>query len=145
MTTKTNTAFFTDQVDLAEIDGNLFASVLNGFTSPIGWYISRVEEHLASVKKVASENVLVRDLRVSWGQPTTKELKVKVVGTVPWSNERVAEFEAAMKTEKSEIDQLRLLVGKYPGKAADALGYMLETQKAKDTVVRPTAEFESVE
>jgi hypothetical protein len=128
METKTNTSFYTDQVQITDdIKGEVFAAMAKEFSSPVAYYLGELERHTSAVKQAVKNNPGVRDLRISWS-PATK--KVSISGTQPWSPEKVAEFEGAMKTEKTEIDQMRLLIAKYPGKAVDALGYMLENKKS---------------
>jgi hypothetical protein len=127
MITKSSTEFFSDQVVLTDdTKSDIFASVAKGFSSPLPYYISKVEEHLSAMKELASKHTDINP-RVSWD---ASRLQMKVVGTKTWSQEKIAAFNAAAEAEKDEVSQLRLLVAKYPGKAVAALGYMLEANKA---------------
>ena len=128
MSTLTNTAFYSDQVQITDdIKGDVFASMSREFSSPVEFYLGELDKHLLAVRQAVKNNPGCKDFRVAWS-PATK--KVSISGIQPWTQEKINEFEGSMKVEKSEIAQMRALIEKYPGKAADALGFMLERQKA---------------
>jgi hypothetical protein len=127
MTTHSSTSFYSDQIQLPDdIKGEVFAPLAREFSTPLTFYVQQLEAHIDAVKQAAVKNIEVKELRVAWS-PATK--KVSVYGTKPWSAEKIAEFEGAAKSEKTEVEQLRSLITKHPKKAIDAIGYLLESQK----------------
>jgi len=126
-TSFTNDQFFSDPVMLDDdIKKDVFAPLASAFSVPLQTYLIPFEAHIAAVKSAAANHPDVQDLRVSWN-PATQHITMH--GSKPWTAEKIAEFEAAAKNEKSDIDAMRALIKKYPGKAAEALGYLLEAQK----------------
>ena len=131
MNTLTNTTFYTDQVQITDdIKGDVFASMSREFSSPVEFYLGELDKHLLAVRQAVKNNPGCKDFRISWS-PATK--KVSISGTQPWTQEKINEFEGSMKAEKSEIDQMRLLIAKHPKKAIDAIGYMLQQTEPKET------------
>jgi hypothetical protein len=134
MKTISNTGFFSDQVEIQPKTSTkhaFIATLLQGNSFMLKDYINELQAHLEAMKEVSSDDPEIKDVRVSWDTWTNSgTLVLKLVGTKPWSQDKIDAFENAAKEEKNEIDQMRLLIAKHPGKAAAALGYMLENQKA---------------
>jgi hypothetical protein len=133
MKTITNTDFFSDQVEIkptTTTNHAFIAPMIKGSSLMLKDYISELQSHLEAMKLVVSDDPEVKDIRVSWVMENGV-LSLKVFGTKSWTTEKIAAFEEAAQNEKTEVDQMRLLIGKYPEKAAALLERMVDSQKTE--------------
>jgi hypothetical protein len=133
MLDKHNDTFYSDQVDLKSAsDTHHTMLTLLGSGKPVflANYLTQLKLHTATLDKLVMDNPDVKDVRISLDNTTPPGLgTLRITGTKPWSVETISKFEEATKNEKTEVDQMNALIEKYPGKAASALGYLVEQAK----------------
>jgi hypothetical protein len=136
--TKHNDNFYSDQIDLKsahDTHHTMLTLLCSGKQVFLTNYLTQLKLHTATLDKLVMDNPDVKDVRISLDNTTPPGLgTLRITGTKPWSAETISTFEEATKNEKTEVDQMRALIEKYPGKAASALGYLVEQAKHVEPV-----------
>jgi hypothetical protein len=130
-----NQDFYSDQVEITSTQDTyhtLLTTLARGKQVFLHNYLTQMKLHIAAIEKLVADNPTAKDIRMTL-DPNTTLGTLKFVGTKPWEREKIDLFENAVKSEKEEIDQMRSLIEKYPGKAASALGWLVEQNKQPPT------------
>lgn len=92
-------------------------------------YIQIVKEHLISCEEFIKNNPNIKSVFVQFSlDPDTKKMSCMINGHVPWSQEKINQYNDVVMNEKDEVSEMRRLLEKYPSKA---LLYLSEIQQEK--------------
>jgi hypothetical protein len=109
-----NSNFYSDQIELNdETKSDFLEAFTKGYSTPLSFYIANLEGHLEALKQVAGNNPLVNNIRIAWN-PSVADCKL--TGTSPWTQDKIDEFEGAMKDKpqvNNELEQMKVLIAKY--------------------------------